>query len=98
MTEGQIKGLFYYKKKTMKCKTGPKGIISKRDSLEIKRYVAKGNKEGRKVNCRKIIEETKIPISRRALNSWLLDKDYKYSSVAQKIWLSDSHKKSRIEL
>lgn len=98
MRESQVKHIFYYEKKKMKCKTGPKRKIDKRASLSIKRFISKSNLDGRKVNCSKIIQDMGISIARRTLNSWLLAKDYRYSSIVQKICISDKHKKRRVEL
>lgn len=98
LSENQIKRKFYYTRKPLKSKPGPKRIINKKLALSIKRYVSKANNDGKKVDCKQIIENTGIPISRRAMNSWLLKQDYKYSSVAQRIYLSDKHKSERILL
>lgn len=97
LSEGQVKRKFYFKRKINKRKPGPKGIINKKFALSIKRYIANSNINGKKVTCNRIIDNTGISISRRAMNSWLLKQDYKFSSVAQKICLSDKHKKDRID-
>lgn len=98
LSENQIKRKFYYPRKPNKSKPGPKRIINKKLALSVKRYIFKANTDGEKVNCRRIIENIGIPISRRAMNSWLLNQDYKYSSVAQRICLSDKHKRERLLL
>lgn len=97
LSENQVKGIFYYKRKIFKSKPGPKKLINKRTSLQIKRYISKTNQEANKVNCKKIVNEIDIEVSRRTINRWLLTHDYKYLSMVQHISISNDHKQKRIE-
>lgn len=90
--------LSHYKKKSHKKKIGRKTIIGKAESLSIKRYVAEKNLNGEKVNCRKIMTDTNISVSRRTLNNWLLRNEFKYEKEAQKVMLSKKHKSERVRI
>ena len=96
ITETKTKNLFYYKKKSFKCKPGAKCIIDKRKSLVIKRSIEKNNKIGVKVTCNSIISDTGLEISRRTKNNWMVKHDYHYKKVVQKVNLSNKHKLGRI--
>jgi len=81
-----------------KRKTGPKFCITKGYHVRIKKFIRKSNKIGQKVNCRKILDETGLEVSRRTLNNWLLRNDYKYKKQVPKTHLSPLHKLRRINL
>lgn len=87
--------LYKYKAKVHKRKTGPRCQIGKRKSLIIKRFINKSKFSGKKTTCNKILNETGVDVSRRTLNNWLLKNEYRYTKVAQKIYLTEKHKSTR---
>lgn len=91
-----VQNLNTYVKKPHKKKTGPKSKIGKCEALRIKRYICDQNMKDSKVNCRKIIEDTNIAVTRRTMNNWLLRNKYKYQKQVQEIKLSQKHKNERI--
>lgn len=88
--------LFYYKKKSQKSKPGPKSKITKKYGLRIKRFIKKCNDNAIRVSCNKIVKELNLSVGRRNVNKWLLQQDFKYVKVAQKITLSKVHKEKRL--
>lgn len=98
LSKSSIQSLLHYKKKSHKLKSGPKCKIDKRESTKITRFVASNNLKGIKVNCRKVIEEVNVPVSRRTMNNWLIRKDYIYQKSAQKIYLSKEHCVRRVDI
>ena len=98
LTRSTVQAISNYKMKINKKKSGPKNKIGKSDMLKIKRFIAKSNMDGLKVNSRRIIEDTNIHVSRHTLNNCLIKNDYHYVKQSQKIQLTMKHKQDRISL
>jgi len=84
-------------RRTVKCKTGTKPHITKFCGLRIRRYISTSNEKRMKVTCRSIINETRITVSRKTLNNFLLRQDYKFKKQAQHIQLSANDKAKRFD-
>ena len=67
-----VQNLNTYVKKPHKKKTRAKSKIGKCEALRIKRYICDQNIKDSKVNCRKIIEDANIAVTRRTMNNWIL--------------------------
>lgn len=98
ITKSAVQHLVNYRKPIHKKKTGPKLKINKFDQMKIKKYISFSNSNGSKVNCRRIIEDLNIDVSRRTLNNWLLHHEYTYQNKVQKIHLTKDHRLKRIEI
>jgi transposase len=98
LTKSTVALIIKRKLKFKKKKVGPKYKIDKRKSLIIRRFINQENKNGNKVNCRVILNETSIDVKRRTLCDWLRKQDFKYKKVAQKIVLSKKHKERRLSV
>lgn len=85
------------RKSGIKKKCGPKPIINKAIALRIKRHIQSKNECGNKVNCNIIKRNLNLDVSRRTINKWLLNNEYKYRKTAQGIVLTPDHKSRRIE-
>lgn len=97
LTRSTIQNLINYKMKCNKKKRGPKFVINKRKSTQLKRYVLKENQSGNKVNAMKIIRSNNLSSSRRTVSRWLMRNDFRYRKQAQRIVLSKKHKIERIK-
>lgn len=93
-----IVSILNYKRKLHKRKTGINPIIDKYKRLSIRRFVGNENKMGRKVTCNSIIHGTQIDVSRRTMNNYLLQSDFKYMKMVQQITLSKHHKQERTRI
>jgi len=93
----KVKNMFYYQK-SEKEKTGPKALINSRTGHRIKRFVRKCNEKSEKVHCQKVIDSLNINVSRRTMNRWMANNDYKYKTHCKKIILSKKHKIARLNI
>lgn len=98
MTKAAVQSIINYKIKKTKKKRGPKMLINKQQSLMLKRFISNENSSGVKVTSNAILRGTNLDVSRRTLNNWLRKNEYKYKKGAQKLQLTSSHRKLRIEL
>ena len=62
ITRSATQNLINYQIKHIKKKRGPKFVINKRKSTQLKRYVLKENQSGNKVNSMKIIRSNNLTI------------------------------------
>ena len=90
--------LVSYKIKKLKKKSGPKSIIGKANAIMLKRFISKENQNGFKVTSTAILSATKLDISRRTINNWLKNHEYKYKKEAQKLQLTARDRKLRVEM
>ena len=87
-----------YKKRIHKKKCGPKPKIDLRLATQIKKYIQNENNNSLKVNFPKIIKNMNIPLERRTLNDWMLDKEFIYQLQTQNIQLTKNDKMKRVSL
>ena len=93
----KVMNLYYYKPKAQKCKPGPKSKITKRESLRIKRYIQNCNDNGIRVACNNIVNSLDLPVGRRNVNKYLLQRELRSVKVPQVISLTKAQREKRIK-
>ena len=87
-----------YKKKSFKCKTGPKEKMSFKDKFNIKRRISLLNNEQKKVNSSVLKSECNLTVSNRTIRRYLGKLDMKYKKAGIEIYLSKKDKQVRKEI
>jgi len=90
--------LYYYERKILKKKRGPKFQLSSFEKLRIKRQVAlyKGAKE--KVNASKIKKSCHLRLSNRSIQRHFKSEGYRFRKAKSQIILSKKHKEERVRI
>ena len=81
-----------------KMKSGLKALIGKRNSVMLKKFISDSNCKGVKVKTTSILVGTNVDISQRTLTNCLFKHEFKYKEGAQKLKLSATHRKIRVEV
>lgn len=92
------RSLIIYKLRKNKKKIGCKSKITKRDTLSLKREIARLNAQHEKVNSKKLMRVLDINVSPRTVHRHLAKIDYKYKRASNKIVLSKKHKQLRLDV
>lgn len=90
--------LYYYDRKTLKKKRGPKFKLSSFEKLRIKRQVAQYKKSNEKVNASKIKKSCYLRISTRSIQRHFKSEGYRYCKAKSQIILSKKHKEARLDI
>jgi len=98
ISRAAVQNIVNYKLKKSKKKRGPKPLIGNRQSMNIKRFIAKQNERGIKVTASGMISAMELCVSRKTANNWLAKNQYKYQKGVQKLQLTPTHKALRVKL
>ena len=97
VTKEVARQLCRYKSVKIPRKRGPKFKIVSRDKLCIKRAISAFRDNQERVNCSKILKETKIDVSKRTLQRYMKRNEYKYIKARRKIYLTKADKEIRVQ-
>ena len=86
-----------YKRKSFKCKTGPKEKLTFNDKLSIKRRSSTLNDENKKVNSTKLKCDCNLNVSNRTIRRYLYKIDMKYKKAKIEIALTKNNKQFRVD-
>ena len=90
--------VFYYQRKHIKNKYGPKPKITNFDKLQIKRQIAHYKNVAEQINTSKIKNSCCLKISTRSIQWHLKCEGLKYVKSKSKIVLSKKHKEVKLEI
>lgn len=98
ISRNSVMHLYYYDRKILKKKRGPKFKLSSFEKLRIKRKVAQYKEAHEKVNASKIKKSCYLRISARSIQRYFKSEGYKYCRAKSQIILSKKHKEARLEI
>ena len=96
LSRSSVTHLYYYDRRILKAKRGPKKIRSF-EKLRIKRRVAQYKKSKEKVNATKIKRSRYLQMSTRSIQRHFKSEGYRYTRAKSEIILTRIHKESRLE-
>lgn len=98
ISKSSAQSLCNYKMKIHKQKRGRHFAIDKKTSLRIKRTTSSLLENGTKVNCKKIILNTDLNVSRWTVGRYLRRHEYRYKKANVQINLTKKHKQDRLNI
>ena len=90
--------MYYYQRKHMKNKCGPKPKLTNFDKLRIKRQIAQYTKVTGKINASKIKKSCYLKIYTRNIQRYLKCTGFTYVKAKSQIVLSKKHKEVILEI
>ena len=97
LSRSSVTHLYYYDRKILKAKRGPKKKIRSFEKLRIKRQVAQYKKSKEKVNATKIKRSCYLQMSTRSIQRHFKSEGYRYTRAKSEIILTRKHKENRLE-
>ena len=85
-------------KRSYPQKVGPKPKLDKNDKRRIKSFIRSENEYGRKLTCKKIINEFNLQVHRTTISRALKAMNFNYINIPHKHKLSSKMKQKRINL
>lgn len=98
ISRNSVMHLYYYDRKVLKKKRGPKFKLTSFEKLRIKRQVTQYKKAHEKVNASKIKKSCDLHISTRSIQRHFKSEGYRYCRAKSQIILLKKHKEARLEI